>query len=333
MAVLLVLLGWQFRQPVLRLVGGYGKPSGPLAPLAGKNSVSDLKVTADANGLWTADFDYFFTGEPRAVILRVDLLPRPTAEPQAQAYENRRTFIPPPQRGAHHVTVQINYPGSQFSTKQVVAALREPLPAETILASDTVEQPIEWPNFATYIQNQSFARDSPRDNLERAVALIDSGGSRAIGEAKGILERLISQDAQLDAAYVELARVAMRENWGPDGLHHAENLLESALQIRPDNSNAKILLGYVYTHQGQLGKAEQLFVDAAKADPPNLWLWANWGELLVKQDKPDEAIAKYRVAVTRPMTHDTYDRARADAYRNLIQLLERRRDLDGVEAL
>ncbi|MCB1624915.1 MAG: tetratricopeptide repeat protein, partial [Pseudomonadales bacterium] len=136
-----------------------------------------------------------------------------------------------------------------------------------------------------------------------------------------------------DAAYVELARVAMRENWGPDGLHHAENLLESALQIRPDNSNAKILLGYVYTHQGQLGKAEQLFVDAAKADPPNLWLWANWGELLVKQDKPDEAIAKYRVAVTRPMTHDTYDRARADAYRNLIQLLERRRDLDGVEAL
>jgi tetratricopeptide (TPR) repeat protein len=76
-----------------------------------------------------------------------------------------------------------------------------------------------------------------------------------------------------------------------------------------------------------------LFAEAAAANPPNLWLWANWGETLAKQGKFEQAVAKYREGVNRPVTLQTYERARADAYTKLLALLERKKDLDGMEAL
>jgi len=144
---------------------------------------------------------------------------------------------------------------------------------------------------------------------------------------------LIEEDARYTEAYVDLARIAYRSNWGPEGLHQAENLLSSALQIEPDNVNAKILLGYIYTHQHRFEQAQALFSEVAKSDPPNLWLWAHWGESLLMQHKTDAAIAKYRETLRRPVTHDTYDRARNDAYRNLLAITQERKDLDGMEAL
>jgi tetratricopeptide (TPR) repeat protein len=125
----------------------------------------------------------------------------------------------------------------------------------------------------------------------------------------------------------------MKSNWGPEGLHHAEGLLSSALQIAPDDVNAKILMGYVYAHQQRYPAAEKLFAEADAANPPNLWLWTNWGEVLAMQGKVDQATAKFREAVERPMTHDTHDRAREAAYMHLLALLERKKDIDGMEAL
>jgi tetratricopeptide (TPR) repeat protein len=76
-----------------------------------------------------------------------------------------------------------------------------------------------------------------------------------------------------------------------------------------------------------------MFADAAGSNPRNLWLWVNWGELLAMQGKLDASMAKYREAIIRPMTHDTYDRARDDAYQHLLKLIERRGDFDSMEAL
>jgi tetratricopeptide (TPR) repeat protein len=176
-----------------------------------------------------------------------------------------------------------------------------------------------------------FAKQSPQQNLERAIALIDAGSR--YDEAKSILERLIARDPTLVQGYIELGRVAMKTNWGPEGLHHAEGLLASALQIEPGNANAKILLGYVQAHQKRYRQAEKLFAEAAASNPRNLWLWANWGEVLAMQGKLEQAAAKYREAIDRPATHDTYDNARLDAYRQLIALQKRKNDLAGMEAL
>lgn len=97
-------------------------------------------------------------------------------------------------------------------------------------------------------------------------------------------------------------------------------------QIRPDSVNAKILLGYVYTHQQRFQKTEALFVDAAKSYPANAWLWTNWGELLEMQGHTDQAMEKYREALEHPATLVSSD-ARVAAYQYLLKLLKAGRTL------
>ena len=42
-------------------------------------------------------------------------------------------------------------------------------------------------------------------------------------------------------------------------------------------------------HQVRYKPAETMFIDASRTDTKNLWLWANWGELLVMQGKLEMA--------------------------------------------
>ncbi|HUL46112.1 MAG TPA: ankyrin repeat domain-containing protein [Steroidobacteraceae bacterium] len=295
--------------------------------------MSGLSVRQRADGAWTADFDYYYTGAPHFAALRIDLLPQADASNSPEYSERWRTFLPSPQPGSHHVSVAIAYPQGQGTSRQVVVRLLRELLGDEVLASQGIDKIIDWPDFQTWVRDQQVAQNSPENNLKHAIALIDSEDEPQLREAKAIIEKLISQNPRLDAGYVELARIAMKTNWGPEGLHQAETLLSSALQIRPDSANAKILLGYVYAHQHRFDQAEKLFADAARSNPPNLWLWTNWGESLEMQGRIDQAISRYREAIARPMTHDTYDRARENSYLNLLALLEKRKDFDGMEAL
>ena len=302
-------------------------------PLPGKNSISGLTIKQDKQGAWRAEFEYYYTGEPKFAALRIELAPSIGSSISPIGSQRRDTYLPAAQRGQHHVSAAIAYPGGEQTTRQISAKLLRSMTGDQVIASQEIDEVIDWPTFQTWIQQQQMAQSSPESNFNRAVQLIDSESAPQLSEAKAILEQLIAQNAQFDAAYVELARIAMKSNWGPEGLHQAEALLSSALQIKPANVNAKILLGYVYSHQNRFTRAEALFSEAASSDTRNLWLWTNWGEMLAMQGKLEQAAEKYRRAITEPMTHDTYDRARAEAYSRLLDLLQRRQDLDGMEVL
>ena len=319
----------------------FGSGADQLPPLPGENSVSNLVVAQGRFKQWTADFDYFYTGDPRYVQVMLELTPENATS------DNSDSMISAPidwaERGAHHLSVPIRYPGHQQRTIGVTVLMRggvvradlpmSAAPARPVIASREVTQAIDWPDLSTWQRTAYLSSHSVEESLKKSTALIDTGIERSEIEARGFLEALIADNPRLDEAYVELARVAMKANWGPAGLHHAEQLLQSALQINPQSVDAKILLGYVYAHQNNYVKAEALFADAATSNSKNLWLWSNWGELLVMEGKPAEAIEKYRQAIARPMTHESYDRARVFAYRNLIDLLKQRTDFDGMEAL
>ena len=324
--LLALLFGYLYREHFS------AQPAEP-PPLAGKNSVSGLEVKQRADGVWIADFDYFYTGEPRPAQLKIELVPPPPGPIDPLEFRPTDTYLWMAERGAHHVSSRISYPGSEISTREVTSTLRNPRAGYAMIASQRIEKVINWPDALTFGRTQQMAHSSPKQNLGRAITLIDSGSEAELNEAKAILEGLIGQNPQFDAGYVELARIAMKSNWSEEGLHQAESLLASALQIRPDSADAKILLGYVYSHQKRFAKAEALFADAAASNPRNLWLWENWGELLVMEGKPDQAIAKYREAIAHQMPHGTNDRARAEAYTHLLALLEQRKDLDAMEAL
>jgi hypothetical protein len=141
MGILLVLLlGWMYRasfQP--QFSGVPGRPAEP-APLPGKNTVSGLEVKQDKGGAWRVDFDYFYTGEPRLAALRLELLPHPGISPGPRALQQWGTFVPFPQRGAHHVSVAINYPGREGYTQQAAVTMRRSTLGDEVIASQQIDQ-------------------------------------------------------------------------------------------------------------------------------------------------------------------------------------------------
>ena len=307
--------------------------SGP--PLPGKNSVTGLVVKPARFGQWTADFDYFYTGDPYFAQLSIELTPQ-GGKPVVGPYGPGRYNVPlsTAERGAHHVNTKLDYPLSAQRTVAITILMRGAGPGNNVtVASQKIDQTIDWPDSSTWQRNSNLAVLPPEASLKQAIELINTDCSQQTLEAKAILEALIHDNPRFDAAYLELARIAMKTNWGVEGLHQGEALVQSALQINPGSLNAKILLGYIYAHEKRFDKAEALFVEVAKAKTDNLWLWNNWGEMLAMEGKTDEAIAKYRQVIAHPMTHDTNDRARDFAYVKLLELLKARSDWDGMEVL
>ena len=302
-------------------------------PLAGDNWVSGLKIAQSAAGAWTADFDYFYSGQPSRAALSIVLTPQTRSAAGANGAEPFDTFLTRPEPGRHHVNALIQDPGLQARTLKVAVVMRAKALDPVVIAQQQVDQVIDWPSPSARMSDAFDVALTREDEFKRAVQLIDSEGPAQMQEARSMLEKLIESDPHFDPAYVELARIALKTSWGPGGLHQAEGLLSSALQIHPDSSNAKILLGYVYAHQGHFAAAQKLFTAVAGAGTGNPWLWSYWAEMLTMTHQPEQAIAKYRLAIAHPIMHDSSDRARGFAYEQLLRLLKDRKDLEGMETL
>lgn len=300
------------------------------SPLPGQNSISGLEIKKKS-GAWIVDFDYFYTGEPAFAVLRLELTPETGAPLDPTSHYE--TWLAHPARGRHHMSWQIPYPGSRQRTLKVAVTMNSAMLSGTVVASQQVDREIVWPDFGTYLQEVQIAQTSPEENYRRAVALIDSEELPKLDEARHLLETLLAGDPKFADGYVELARIALKTHDEPASLHQAEGLISSALQLSPNSANAKVLLGYVYAHQRQFERAEALFTEVSRSRTDNLWLWSNWGDLLMMEGRPDEAALKYRQGIAHPVTHDTYDRARNYAYMRLIELLAQRNEPDQIEAL
>jgi tetratricopeptide (TPR) repeat protein len=334
MGVLLLALAAYFIGQHSDLTAQLRAPVDP--PLPGKNAISNLKVSQDAMGTWTAEFDYFYTGEPQFAMALIELSPLklpPGVVPDPAAFPHGATFVPQPRRGSHHVSIPLMHPGIEQTTQTVTVKFSRTLHQDEF-ATQQIDQLIDWPSREAYAENQYLSRNTPAQNLRRADDLINFDTEAGWNEAQGILERLLRQNPRFDPAYVELARMAThRDNNGPEGLHQAEGFLKSALDIRPDSADAKILLGYVYTQQHRFADAEQLYQQVAASNTSNPWLWTHWGDQLAMQNKLQEAIAKYREAIARPQTQESSDRGRKFAYHQLLDLLGRNKDLDAMEVV
>ncbi|ROZ74327.1 tetratricopeptide repeat protein [Ramlibacter sp. WS9] len=335
MAILLLLIGAYFTWPTIQ--NHYYRPTFahpaaevPTGPLPKTNGISNLALKQEADGRWMVSFDHAYTGEPKYASVRIfQVITSPTNPKPIDLVVYTQAAKP----GTHHHSAVLRNPNPRemYATEKVFAELFTHQQQQ--IAKVTLNQRIQWPDPVKTEVAQALAAGKVDDVLQKAVSMIDSNEDHELQQARKLLQTLVDLSPGTDAAYVELARVAMKTSWNAGGLRDAETLIGSALQIRPDSVNAKVLLGYVYAHQGRHKPAEALFAEAAATNPPNLWLWANWGQVLAMQGKTDAAIEKYREAVKRPPTQDTYDRARWDAYTNLLALLQQRTDLAGAEAL
>ncbi len=310
--------------------------------------IGEITVNQVSDGQWAVTCDVRILAGKARLGLQVEALITPKAQADERTFKNSAAFELKLVEGLQTVVAEIERPSSYVDEYQPTsgALVRRSKEAKSnwvlvrvvelaggslwplrVIATRSVEKAITWPSQRIWETDRAIMKSGIAPVVDRAVNLIDQGN---LDDAKLMLERVLHKDAKQPAAYIEMARVAMKGNWGPEGLLQAERYIDSALQIDPKNTNAFILRGYVYTHLGRFKVAEADFREAEKADPRNLWLWANWGQLLDKQGKPEAAVARYLQAVAKPVTNDTYDRARLDAYSNLIRLYDRSKDITSV---
>jgi tetratricopeptide (TPR) repeat protein len=309
----------------------------PLAPVSDKDFVSGLEISKDDKGRWIVTFEYGFAGSS----------PSPTKS-LVVAWADGETPLAPnsrylgigatfwPRAGTYRTSVELTRPSAHgtYPTKWVVAKLVEKTAnEEKILSVQSIPHVVEWPDLDTYSKDLEVRSKPTHEVVKHATEMIDDGHQLALSSAKRLLERLLLKDPNAHGAYLQLARVAMKSKWGPEGLREAEVLVASALQIKPRDPDSLMMQGYVYTHQKRFREADEAFLQASASNPPNPWLWMSWGELRSMEGKPKLAMELYRKAIDFPMAANSNDRARRFAYDALLELLQERKGLDEMQML
>jgi len=327
MFILLVLLAGYFLKPYVEAYFNPAHYQTNVPPLAGANEIKNIKITREASGEYSATVDYFYRGDGR--FAGVTLLAVNGSEDVMPGLVSTGEL----ERGNHTIKISLQHPMSsqgEIVTRQIFARMRID---GRDLAATRIDYVIEWPDMATYFKKIQLEKTTSADLYNAAVISIDQGSDDDLNDAKKNLETLLLRDPKYVLAYPELARIAMKSNWGPEGLKQAENFLKTGLQIDPNNANVKVLMGYVYVHQKRFSEAAEMFEGADKSGTKNLWLWANWGEMFDIQGKGNLAKEKYLIAINRPRGYDTYDRAMLMAYQNIFKILENEKKFDELNTL
>ncbi|MCP9454904.1 MAG: tetratricopeptide repeat protein [Nitrospira sp.] len=76
---------------------------------------------------------------------------------------------------------------------------------------------------------------------------------------------------------------------------------QKAVQLNPNNKEARYALGHVYAMQGKLAKAEEEFRAAIKIDEDYSEAHTYLGQIFASQSRWDEAIQSYRRALANPL--------------------------------
>jgi len=84
---------------------------------------------------------------------------------------------------------------------------------------------------------------------------------------------------------------------------------QKAVQLNPQNKDARYGLGHIYALQGKLALAEEQFREAITIDDNFSEAHTYLGQILANQDRWDEAIKEYRLALANPL-YPTPDLAR-----------------------
>ena len=148
---------------------------------------------------------------------------------------------------------------------------------------------------------------------EEAYRLIDAQTWEDLAKAKLLLQELILIDPDFPRAYIELARVQIRED-RDGGSQQAEQLLLKAKELAPDMADVRVLLGYVYTNQERFEEAEEEYRLAESFGTDNLWLYANWGLNGEKRGDTTAALDRYFQVLNKPRTLGRNDRPRMWVY-------------------
>ena len=115
--------------------------------------------------------------------------------------------------------------------------------------------------------------------------------------AEAMLRDLIKNDP-LDAIALNSLGYMLAERGGPAArLDEAVTLIQRALKVEPDNPSYLDSLGWAYFQQGKLALADPPLSTAADKLPRNSVIQDHLGDLRLKQNRRDDAIAAWERAL------------------------------------
>ncbi len=152
---------------------------------------------------------------------------------------------------------------------------------------------------------EAARRAFPEDTsvMYQLGAALDKSGRRA--EAEKTFRDIIARDP-LDANALNYLGYMFAEQGTQ--LDEAVVLIERALKVEPDNASFLDSLGWAYVQQGKLDLADRPLSAAAGKMPRNSVIQEHLGDLRMKQNRRDEAIAAWQRALTGD--GESIDRAR-----------------------
>ena len=140
-------------------------------------------------------------------------------------------------------------------------------------------------------------------------------------DAQAEYEKAISLDPKLDAAYVNLGITQMDSD-----LNAAIAAFQKAVELVPDRSRPRFLLGWAYERSGKLPLAIDSYRAAVKLDDKDSDAHFALGRALLTTDQPADAEIEFRAAVVANASND-------QAYLGLSQSLMAQKKYDSAAAV
>lgn len=293
-----------------------------------RTSIEEIQLLSPKKGYYQVEVDYCYrpdTSEPVFLLLGLDV-------PEGhEAYSHSFPHEATP--GQHSVRLELNRPikpEGSFSTYTLAVRMLE---GSRELVSELRQQRIDWPSQATYQRQRMFARYSNDELLAFAEERIDEGSSQARQVAREYLEKIVLEEPERVETYRLFARIAMADQQNAQGLGEARSYLDTAMQIDPDYADGYILRGFVLAHLRDFELAEADFRKAESLGVKNLWLWNNWAVKQMLQGNKDQALALYRRTLEGEKPDGRNQRARLNAFENLLFFLNDGQHLDEMDGL
>ncbi len=156
-----------------------------------------------------------------------------------------------------------------------------------------------------------------RDRLTRAVEALRTGDALAAADLAG---KAVREQPRLGPAHLLLGRALLELN-DPAG---AATSLRTAVELTPDSGEAHVALALALQAQGLVEEPYSAFIRALELEPDAPHIQVRAADFLFQHGQLDEAERLYDLAARQ---------GRAEAITGLVNIRERRGDLDDALAL
>jgi serine/threonine-protein kinase len=134
----------------------------------------------------------------------------------------------------------------------------------------------------------------------RTSSAADIAPALVVPQAKRAAEKAVQIDDGLSSAHSQLGMLAIWYDWDPRA---AERHFKRALELNPDNAEARLFYAHLRSNQGRHEEAMREAERALELEPLNPRFNALTGQFLVHAGRTDEALARLQAAIALDPNH------------------------------